>query len=188
MKKSKLTAVVLRRVLGISIVLLIILAGVGFYFTQGWLHTYAITVSHTVADSKASDTTLQTLSKLQKELETQQDIIRKTNAIATSSTAYQTQAVKDLIAYAQLTGVTISDYTFPNGAAPTTSSTAGTVPSTQVTIKLGSPVSYTSLINFMSAIEGNLPKMQITSVNLGRIAGDPTSVKIDQLTVAVYTR
>lgn len=186
MKKSTMSAVVLRRALATSIVFLIILAGVGFYFAQGWLHTFATSVSHTVADSKMSDSSLQSLSKLQKELEAQQEIIAKTNAITTSSASYQTQSVQDLIAYAGLTGMTISDYTFPLTAAATPAAAA--VPTTQVTIKLTSPISYTNLLQFMSAIEGNLPKMQITSVNLGRVVGDNTTIKIDQLTIAVYTR
>jgi hypothetical protein len=186
MKKARMSAVTLRRALVTSIILLILLAGVGFYFAQGWLHTFAISVSHTVADSRSSDTSLQALNKLQKELETQQEIITKTNAIATSSTSYQTQSVQDLTTYAGLAGITISDYAFPLSAATTPAKAA--VPNTQVTIKLTSPISYNNLLQFMSAIEGNLPKMQITSVNLGRIAGDSTAVKIDQLTVAVYTR
>lgn len=190
MKKSKMSAVALRRTLGTIIVLLILLAGVGFYFAQSWLNTLAISVSHTVADSKSSDTGLQSLQQLQQKLANQQDIITKTNSIITSSSNYQTQAVQDLITYAAASGVTISNYSFPTPAATsaTSSPAAASVPSTQVTVTLTSPVAYTSLLKFMTLIEGNLPKMQITSVNISRISGDNTSVKIDQLTVAVYTR
>ncbi|CAN5369369.1 hypothetical protein BH10PAT4_BH10PAT4_3350 [soil metagenome] len=185
MKKSRMSAIILQRALGTSIVLLIILSGVGFYFAQEWLHTLATSVSQTVAQSKTRDSGLQSLNKLQKELEAQQEITTKTNNIAASNTAYQTQSVQDLIAYAGATGITISDYAFPLAAA---TPAATTVPATQVTVKLTSPISYSSLLKFMTAIEGNLPKMQITSVNLGRIVGDNSSVKIDQLTIAVYTR
>lgn len=181
-----MSAVVLRRTLITFIVLLIPLAGVGFYFGQSWLRTYAVSVSNTVAESKLNDTSLQSLSQLQKNLATQQDIIAKTTTLQTSSSTYQTQAVQDLITYATATGITISDYSFP--VAQITSATANSLPTTQITIKLTSPVSYISLLKFMTAIEGNIPKMQIASVNLGRIAGDTASVKIDQLTIAVYTR
>lgn len=185
MNKSKLNAITLRGILGTCIVLLILLAGVGFYFAQSWLHGFAVTVSHTIADSKVSGTGLQSLQKLQNELSTQQDIITKTNAIFTSTATYQTQAVQDLSTYASASGITISNYSFP---AATAASAVATVPTTQVTITLTSPVSYVNLLRFMSEIEGNLPKMQITGINIARIAGDNTSVKIDQLTVAVYTR
>lgn len=185
MKKSTMNAVTLRGVLGTIIVLVILLAGVGFYFTQGWLHTLAVSVSHKIADSNNSDSSIQSLNKLQQELSTRQDIISKTNAIMTSSSTYQTQAVQDLTVYATAAGIKISNYAFP---VATVTSAAATVPLTQVTVTLQSPVAYTDLLEFMTAIEGNLPKMQITSVNLGRITSDASAVKIDQLTVAVYTR
>ncbi|TAL14161.1 hypothetical protein EPN95_04110 [Patescibacteria group bacterium] len=185
MKKKGLSAVTLRGILGTSIVLLILLAGVGFYFAQNWLHTFAVSVSHTIADSKASNTGLQSLHTLQDELSNQQDIITKTNSLFASSTSYQTQAVQDLSTYATATGITITNYSFPVGAPTTTTST---LPNTQVTIGLGSPVSYTNLLKFITEIEGNLPKMQVTGISLSRISGDSSSVKIDQLTIAVYTR
>ncbi len=183
--KTKLDAVALRGILGTTIVLLILLAGVGFYFAQDWLHKLAVDVSHTVAESTTSDSSVQSLQKLQQELSSRQDIITKTNSIVTSTNTYQTQAVQDLIAYATAAGINISSYSFPT---PTATSAGSTTPLTQVTVTLTSPVNYTSLLKFMSAIEGNLPKMQITSINLGRLASDNSSVRIDQLTVAVYTR
>lgn len=185
MKKSSMSATTLKAILGTSIVLIIGLAGVGFYFAQDWLRSQAVEVSHAIADSNSSDSTIQSLNKLQQELETRQDIITKTNTIMTSSSTYQTQAVEDLTTYATASGITISNYAFP---AATATSATQVVPLTQVTVTLSSPVTYTSLLKFMTAIEGNLPKMQITSVNLGRAASNPQSVKIDQLTVAVYTR
>jgi hypothetical protein len=169
------------------IVLLIVIAGVGFYFAQSYLHDLAVTVGNTVAQSKNSDSSLQSLNQLQQNLTNQQDIISKTNSIFASTATFQTQAVKDLIAYAATTGITISNYTFP-AASVSSTATSASVPTTQVTITLASPVNYKKLLSFMMAIEGNLPKMQITSLNLGRVPGDASSVRIDQLTVAVYTR
>ncbi len=185
MKKSSMNATTLKAILGTSIVLIIGLASVGFYFAQDWLRAQAAEVSRAVADSNSSDSTIQSLNKLQQELSTRQDIISKTNTIMTSASSYQTQAVEDLTTYATAAGITISNYAFPAAAA---TSAGSTVPLTQVTVTLTSPVAYSNLLKFMMAIEGNLPKMQITSVNLGRTTNDPTSVKIDQLTVAVYTR
>lgn len=187
MSTSKLNAVTLRGILGTGVVLLIALAAVGFYFAHNWLQEMAVSVSHSVAQSATTDNSVQGLQKLQEELSTRQDIITKANSIFTSTATYQTQAVQDLTAYAETSGITISNYSFPASVA--SSSTAATsIPSTLVTITLKSPVSYTNLLKFMTLIEGNLPKMQITSINLARIAGDNESVKIDQLTVAVYTR
>lgn len=185
MKKSKMNAVTLKGILITIIILLIVLAGVGFYFAQSWLNTLAISVSHTVASSATSDSSVQSLQKLQSELATQQDIITKTNNLITSTDTYQTQAVQDLIAYAAATGITISNYSFP---AVTATTATNATPTTQVTVTLTSPVSYNNLLRFMNDIEGNLPKMQIVMINLARIDGDSSSVSVSQLTVAVYSR
>lgn len=186
MKKSSMSPTTLRGILGTAIVLLIILAGVGFYFAHNWLRDLATSVSQTVASSSTSGADLQALSKLQQELLEQQDLATKAAAMFTSSQTFQTQAVKDLGIYAAATGITISNFTFPVAGATTTGGV--TTPSTTITITLTSPVSYINLLKFMQAIESNLPKMQISSINLGRIEGDAQSVRIDQLTVAVYAR
>src|SRR6185312_67259 len=181
MKPSRMTAVTLKGILITVIVLLIILAGVGFYFAQSWLNTLAISVSHTVASSATSANSIQSLQKLKTELATEQDIITKTNNLFASTNTYQTQAVQDLIAYAADTGITISNYSFP---AITATSATSSAPSTQVTVTLTSPLSYTNLLKFMNDIESNLPKMQITTIDLTRVAGDSNSVGVSQLTIA----
>lgn len=167
------------------IVFLIILAGVGFYFAQQWLQEYAVTVSHKVADSTASGTDVQALNKLQDELNSRQDITEKTTTMFASVQTFQTQAVKDLGIYAAAAGITLSQFNF----SESTVAPAGTSgPTTTVTITLASPVSYTKLLKFIKAIEGNLPKMQISGINLSRIEGDSQSVRIEQLIIGVYTR
>lgn len=186
MKKSKMTAVALRGILGTMIVIIIGLTGLGFYFAQNWLSDLAIDVSHTIADSTSSGNNIQALHKLQEELESRQDIISRANSLFTSKQTYQIQAVNDLTAYATATGISISNFTFPT--TPTTTKSTTTDATTVVTLTLSNPVRYDSLIRFMQAIEGNLPKMQISSINLSRIEGDTQSVKIDQLTIAVSTR
>ncbi len=186
MKKSKMNAVTLRSILGTMIVVVLLLAIVGFYFEQSWLSSLAVSISHTVADSQTSNGSVQSLQKLQEDLSSQQSIIEKANNIVTSSSTFQTQAVQDLTTYANATGITISNYTFPPPTAAATS-VASTLPATQVTITLASPVNYINLLKFMNAIEGNLPKMQITSIDLQQDTADPSSVEANQLTVAVYT-
>lgn len=186
MKKSSMSPTVLRGLLGTAVVIAIGLAGVGFYFAHGYLAEYAVSVSNKVAESSTSGTDLQALSRLQQEIAAQQEVATKAAGIFTSRQTFQTQAVKDLGAYAAATGITISNYTFgtpTTGGAGATSTLENTV-----TITLASPVSYTNLLKFMKAIEGNLPKMQISNVTLNRIEGDSQSVQIDQLTIGVYAR
>ncbi len=199
MKKSKMTATKLRGLLVTLVIILALLVGVGFYFTQMQLKRFAIDVSHTIADSKATAENVQSLQKVQEELSDQQGAQAKASAIASTRDGYQTQVINDIDTYANLTGVEIQNYAF---AAPaTTATTAATTPAASasalssafqtVTVSLVSPVSYTRLLKFITAIEHNLPKMQIATINLSRspTAGASSDmVTTDTLTIAVYTQ
>lgn len=180
MKNSKLTAVSLRGILATMIVLMIALAGVGFYFAQTWLRDYSKTVGQAVADSISTGNDIQNLQKLQGELEERQDTIAKASNLITSTQTYQSQSIQDLKTYAAISGVAISNFSFTTiGATASASSGSG------VTVTLSSPVPYTSLLKFLTLVEGNIPKMQVSSMSLGRIAGSADSVKIDTITIEV---
>lgn len=180
--KKTMNAMKLRGILIFLIVLVIGLSAVGFYFAQGWLRTYAVSVSQFVAESTVSGNDVQSLETLQQELVAQQDIITKVTSIIAPRQNYQNQVIKDLDTYAAKAGIGELDYGFTPDAA------AGAAASTSVIVTLESPVSYEKLLRFMSDIESNLPKMQISQINLSRIPGDNTSVRTDQLTIEVSTQ
>lgn len=182
MKSSSITATRLRTILIASIVLLIILGVVGFYFAQNILTTVSNDVGQSVANSAASGDDVASLTKLQAQLASQKDIIAKTSKVLASSQNYQTQAITDLNVYAAATGLAISDYKFAQGA----SATGGA--QTTVTVSLNSPISYSKLLTFMYAIENNIPKMQISGLNLSRVEGSNDSIKTDALTIEVYSK
>lgn len=188
MKKSGMTAKTLRSILSVLIFVLIALSVVGFYFAQNWLLEFAVSISHTVADSNASGNNLQSLSQLERELADRQDVIVKASTLIAPIGTYQSQAIQDLNKYASDAGISISNYSFtqPGAATPTLKTASG---SSLITATLASPISYTKLLKFMNSVESNLPKMQISSVNLGRVnGGNNDSVRIDQLTIEVYTQ
>jgi hypothetical protein len=185
-KKTNITAKSLRGILSVLVFALIALSATGFYFAQNWLLDYAVSISHTVADSNASGNKLQSLSQLERELADRQDVIVKASTLIAPIGTYQSQAINDLNKYAADAGISISNYGFTQPGAATAKSASGT---SIITATLASPVSYTKLLKFMDAVESNLPKMQISSVNLGRVSGgDSDSVRIDQLTIEVYTQ
>lgn len=195
MKKTPMSAVTLRTVLSVLIVLTIILSGVGFYFGQTWLNNLAVSVSHQIADSRASGNNVEALKKLQQDVAARQESATRARSISSSAQNYQTQTIYDLDKYAASAGISISNYSFVQtsaSAAPVATATITptvAAPSTAVTITVTSPVSYVRLLKFMSAIESNLPKMQVSSVNLGRPTADSGDlVTTDQLTIEVYTQ
>ena len=186
MKKSTMTARKLRALLISVIVIAVAGAVVGFYFAHNLLQEYAKTVSQSVANSTASGGGIQSLEKLQEELAAKQEVIVKSSSLIALTQDYQNQAIKDIDTYAAAIGIGISNYGFtaPAGATTGGAATSGSI----VTVTLANPIVYSQLLTFMKAIEGNLPKMQINSINLTRIEGDNTSVRADQLVVQVYTR
>ncbi len=196
MKKPRLISTKLRSLLLVIVVILFGLSAGGFYFGQVWLRTFAGTVSQTIADSQASGNDVQSFKKLQANLASRQEIIAKATSLVASSQNYQDQAIRDLDKYASNAGISISNFSFAPAAAaaataatPTSGARTPASNSSSVTITLISPTSYTKLMSFMSAIEGSIPKMQISSVNLGRVPdGGQDSVKTDQLTIEVYTQ
>lgn len=188
MKKSKLSARSLKAIIVIALILTIGVSAVGFYFAQYFLGNISSDISNTVATSNASSNDLQALKKLEDNLASRQEVISKTNILLSSPETYQGQAIKDLTKYANDVGITISDYSFGQAAATkTTSKTKTAEPQTTVTLSVVSPISYSAFLKFITLIEGNLPKMQISSVELGRISGNPESIKVDKLIVEVYT-
>ncbi len=197
MKQPRLASTKLRSFLLVIVVTLSGLSAGGFYFGQVWLQTFAGTVSQTLANSKASGNDVQSFKKLQANLASRQEIIAKATSLVASSQNYQDQAILDLDKYASNAGISISNFSFAPAAAATAAATTAPASvastpassSSSVTITLVSPISYAKLMKFMSAIEGSIPKMQVSSINLGRVAdGGQDSVKTDQLTIEVYTQ
>jgi len=185
--KKRMTPQTLRGGLSLVIVILIVLAGVGFYFARDWLGSFAVSTGNVVAESRSSGGDEQELKKLQEELAAKQNIISKTNQLLVPTSKYQTQAIKDLNAYATYAGITVSNFGFSNVESAQVTAGQSVAPHKTVTVALLNPISYENLIKFMHAIESNLPKMQISNVNISR-SSNGTSVDVNSLTVKVYTR
>ncbi len=190
--KKSLKPTSLRNLLIFLVLLTIVLAGAGFYFGRNWLHDYAVSVNHTVSDATSSNSDVSSLKKLQQQIEQQQAIIGKTQSLFTDPSNYQTQVVQDISRYAAQLGLPTPNFTF-QAAPSSTPSTGGaattpvaSVPGKTVTVTIQSPIAYITLLKFISAIEQNLPKMQLTGVNIGR--SDSGMVTTDALTIQVFSR
>ncbi len=185
MKKTGMKATSLRSLLTFLIVILIAGTVVGFYLGLQLVREASVEVSHTAQDAQASGKAIDELQQLKVTLTQSQALVTKANQLFTTSTGYQAQALKDVQKYASETGVTISKTNFDTGANDPNLSTNAK----PFSITLQSPVSYSKLINFLDAIEGNLPKMQVTSMELTRpAAGGIDNVGIGDVKIVVSTR
>lgn len=190
MKKSQMKATTLRGLLIFIAIILIGLCIAGFYFAQSWLSDYAKSVGQTVANSSATNNNVQSLKTLQASIAERQDALIKSSSLLSSPQNFQTQAVQDIGTYATAAGITVSNYAFAASTATPTTPTAvkgSTTPTELVTLTVTSPMSYTKLLTFITEIEGNLPKMQVSSINLGRIPTSNGQVTVDGMVIEVFT-
>lgn len=186
MKKNSMKAMKLRNALLTFIILLLGLVGAGFYFGLDAIRTFAVEVSHKTADATASGGTVVSLESLKQQLAERQSLVTKANQLFSTPDTYQAQVLKDIQAYAGRNNVTISDYSFEVAAGTSAGETLSSQP---MQLTLQSPVSYRSLLAFLDAIEGNLPKLQISQLTITR--SDPMNadqVKVEPITIQVFTR
>lgn len=185
MKKSKMNAKVLRGILTLGIFVIIGLSAVGFYFAQAWLSNLSLEISDKVAQSDTVGDDIQSLKKLQEELAKRQDIIVKSSMLLTSTSNYQGQVIKDLDKYASMSGLKITSKSFEKPTASASTKKA-TTPQSSVVLSVESPLPYSGLLSFLNLVESNLPKMQVSSLNIGRV-GDSKSIRVEKITIGVYT-
>lgn len=184
MKESGMKATSARKLLLSLFVLIIIGGGAGIYFGLEQIKTLAVDVSHTTADAHASEDRIEGLQKLQQALAQRESLISKANKLFTTDTNYQSQALTDIQRYASKTGVAISSTDFN-----TDNQGATGLGGRSFTVKLKSPVAYDKLLKFMNAIEGNLPKMQITKIEISRpSAPSGNDVNVGDISITVSTR
>lgn len=203
-KKKTMKATSFRNFLAFLMVAIILAAGAGFYFGLRIVKQYAVDVSHTIADANASGTSVQQLNTLKTQLAERQSLVEKANQLFATPDTYQTQGLKDIQQYASNAGVVITNTEFTKAATTptattspvaitTTGGTASASSANNIVVTLQSPVSYTKFLNFLSEIEGNVPKLQITGMSIGRpsATADTTSdddVVVDKITIMVATR
>jgi len=199
MKKINMTATRLRLLLSVSLFVITLIGGAGFYFISRTLRSMALDISHTTVDATASRDNVQILQKIQQQLVDDKEVIARANSIVADSQSYQyqDQIVNDLNDYAKKAGIAITNLDFgattttPAGNAATLPATATPAPagvnSKSVTVTLKNPVDYTSLLHFIRSIEQNLTKMQISKIGISK-GNSGNQVSSDILTIQVYVR
>jgi TolA-binding protein len=193
MARRSLTATGLRLTLSITLLSIAIIASVTIHFLNEGLKTFATEVSHTSADARASEDTIQTLKKIEQELDANREVIERARSIVADSQSYQyqDQIITDLNDYANRAGIGITNIDFSTAeVAPGTPGAAPVAPAgvktTSVSITLKNPVDYNSLLRFIKSIEQNLTKMQISRVGLAKDTGN--NVSSEALAIEVYIR
>ena len=196
--KKALNASIARIIL--SLLLLIILSAmVGLViFAYSFLSKTSEEVGKMQTEATAVDAKIQSLLASKSQLDRNSDTVKKAKNIVSESKLYQyqNQIIQDLNTYADRAGIPIKSFSFQN--EPTTSAKTATsskqtstspagVKSTFVSIQLGDHIDYTKFLHFLSLIEKNVTRMQLSGVSISRGANNH-EISIQSLEVKVYTR
>ncbi len=163
------------------VLIIVILGGAGlFYLGLNSIKEYSLEVNHRLTDADASSAQIQQLQVLKSQLSQSEALITKADKLFATPANYQAQALNDLRSYAALAGVSISATTFDDPAATGINS---------VTVKLSPPVNYKKLVQFLTLIEGNLPKMQVTSISLRhQVGGSADAIEVGDIKINISVR
>ena len=196
--KKVLNASIARIIL--SLLLLIILSAmVGLViFAYSFLSKTSEEVGKMHTEAIADDAKIQSLLASKSQLDRNSDTVKKAKNIVSESKLYQyqNQIIKDLNPSAARAGIQIKAFSFQN--EPTTSAKTATsskrppaspagVKSTFVSIQLGDHIDYTKFLHFLSLIEKNVTRMQLSGVSISSGANNH-EISIQSLEVKVYTR
>jgi|GEM_PF-1480192 len=201
--KGGMTAIKLRLILMISMLLLVVAATAGFLLVQRNLSEYATTISRLNADAESGDQNLVTLTGLQAKLDERQAAVTDAHSLVADESTYADLAISDITRISNDAGVKITSFEFvesgatsgtttaPAAATPTASSvdTAGvpaSVTKKTISVAIESPLEYSKLMRFINGIETNKLKMQIPSVSMTK--GEGSEVTTQQFSIEVYVR
>lgn len=183
MKQKGMKALAVRNALAVILVVLVFLISLGFSYGLSLVKSSGVLVSQKVADATASNQLADSLQRAKEQLAQGRSLIDKANTLFTTEANYQTQLSSDIREYANRYGLNATDYDFralDNGGS-------ATQPRYSIAITLASPVRYESLIHFIGALEGNIPKIQVLSLHI-ETQGATDMVAVKALTVGVFTR
>lgn len=168
----------LRTLLSILFAVVVLGGGVIFYFGLEMVRGYAVEVNNRLKDADASELDLQRLRTLKNKLEQNQSLIATADRLFTSEEAYQAQVSNDLRNYANQVGIAITATDFdPEPGSHT------------VIVKLAKPTSYSKFVQFLKLVEGNLPKLEILTIDLKRVNnGSADSVEAGDITIKTSVR
>ncbi len=166
----------LRALLGVLLAIIILGGGALFYWGLNVVRDYAGEVNQKIADAEGSSKQVQNLQSLKAKLAQSTSLIDKANQLFSTPAAYQAQALTDIKRYADAAGLSIA-------------STAFSEDSSSVTVTFKNPVSLTRLITFLNNVESNLPKLQVSSLSLGRADnGNVNNVKTNDIKIDISVR
>ncbi len=184
--KSKLTPLVLRRILLSILSISILISGVIYYFGYQKLSQKGVQVNKAVIDARSSEDNITRMIDLERRMKDYDEISEIAGSMIAplSSFGYQEKTISTINSYAKQAGVVVSQIDFNPKTKEKTSTTG--VSNTLATVTLANPTDYYNFLKFMKFIEGGLSQMQITQVSIQKTTSGNNDVSVGALTIAIY--
>lgn len=191
MKKNQLNASTLKYSMLAILVSTTLFSIVLFYFVRIGFHKLALEISSSTSNSNMINVSPQQVKILQDKILSLQPIINKTSKISIQGAYYQDQAIKDINKYANDSGVIINggfSFSRPENSGVNSQLSVGNIKTEPVVITIANPVQLSNFVKFLRLIETNLPKMQVSGINIRRAEGSNSEITTEPLLIEVYTR
>lgn len=190
MAKRHLTAVGLKRIFVVGMIVMVILLIFGFSWLSSMLESRHIEADHTKIDAEIARNDIEQLKYLDNYMADNQEIVERAQSIVSESSQYQHQVIYDINTYASRSGVEVLGYNFEDAETQGTS-TSSNVSGTQitnVTVTISNPVAYEDFLRFLMSIEQNLTRMQVTGVTMTPDQDDNNRVINPKIGLEVYLK
>lgn len=178
--KKTFNAQGLRAILAFLLVA-VVLGGVClFYLGLNTVKDFSVEVNTSLQNADASTAHVTQLQLLKGQLAQSDTLGAKADSLFATPSSYQGQASNDLKNYAKQVGLTIASITYDDP------STTG---SYSLSLAFKEPVSYTKLVQFLGLVEGNVPKLQVSALNLKhKPSGSTDDVQVDTININVAVK
>ncbi len=179
----------LRIILIIATVLLVVAIGAGVVLGMNHMNKIADETNLLARKAKASENNISQMEDLKKRYESVNSIQPIIDKMVASQVLYRYQdnAIDTLYKYAQLSGISIAQYSFavPKGTAPVAASGSKNI---LISINLDSPIAYENFIQFMRRVEGGLSQMQILQVDVRKETRKKDTIGVGSMVIAIYVK
>lgn len=178
--KKAFNAQGLRAVLAFLLVAVVLGGACLFYLGLNTVKDFSIQVNHTLKDADASSAQVTQLQLLKGQLSESESLIAKADSFYASPANYQAQASGDLKNYANQVGLSIASIDFDDPV---------TTGNYSLSLTFKEPVNYSKLVQFLGLVEGNLPKLQVSTISLKhKPSGGADDVEVDTIKINVAVR
>jgi hypothetical protein len=189
MNKSNSSPARLRIFLLVSVILMVAVLVGGFIYASIWLADSASKIKAKNYSNVSGSIDGKQMTDLQQDVNSNKSNSIKATSLIVPSKTYENIIHQDLSKYANEIGIPIGDYSLSQ--KPSFMTTDAPITGVQpqfVSVSISGPVQFNKLLEFIQAIESNVPKMKISGINISSVSGQNSMVSVKPIIIEVYTQ